>query len=49
MHVDPDKWTAAVEAVVAALKQRFPNLTVEEVLKLAHTVTKAAVTAYEKE
>jgi len=42
-----DQWEASVAAVVKILKMRFPNLTVEETLKLAAEVVKAPLAAHQ--
>jgi hypothetical protein len=41
-----DQWEAAVIEVVKILKARFPNLTTEETLRLAHEVVKATIAAH---
>ena len=43
------KWTTAIEKIVAILKRRFPNLTTEETLKLAHELGRAAFVAMQEE
>lgn len=42
-----DQWAASQEAVVAILKKRFPNLTVEEVLKISSEIVKAVLLAHQ--
>jgi hypothetical protein len=46
---DFDQWMASVERVVTVLKQRFPNLTVEETLKLAGECVRAVLAAQREE
>jgi hypothetical protein len=41
-----EQWEVAVTDVVKILKARFPNLTTEETLKLAHEVVKATIAAH---
>lgn len=42
-----DKWAKSVELTVSILKKRFPNLTVEEVLKIAHEIARGIVNLHQ--
>lgn len=41
-----EQWSVAVEKVTGILKVRFPNLTAEEVVKLALQVVRAVDDSY---